>query len=124
MRSKGSPRWRGSLATAKQSAGVSDISDVRQKLGVIYLMGMKRFQSLPADMQKVIADAARIGADTETELYNDFDAKSLEILKTNHGMQINTVDKVAFRARMQPVFDRFQDRVGKDLIETARRMGT
>jgi tripartite ATP-independent transporter DctP family solute receptor len=91
--------------------------------GVIYLMGMKRFQALPADMQNVIAAAARIGADTETELYNDFDAKSLEILKSNHGMQINPVDKAAFRSRMQPVFDRFQDRVGKDLIETARRMG-
>ena len=91
--------------------------------GVIYLMGMKRFQALPADMQNVIAAAARIGADTETELYNDFDAKSLEILKSNHGMQINAVDKAAFRSRMQPVFDRFQDRVGKDLIETARRMG-
>ena len=57
--------------------------------GVIYLMSMKRFQALPADMQNVIAAAARIGADTETELYNDFDAKSLEILKSNHGMQIN-----------------------------------
>ena len=39
-------------------------------------------------------------------------------------MEINPVDKAAFRGRMQPVFDRFQDRVGKDLIETVRRMST
>jgi tripartite ATP-independent transporter DctP family solute receptor len=91
--------------------------------GVIYLMGLKRFQSLPADLQKVIGDAAKIGADTETEQYNDFDTKSLDILKTSHGMEINQVDKGAFRARMQPVFDRFQDRVGKSLIETVRGMG-
>jgi len=91
--------------------------------GVIYLMSMKRFQALPADLQKVVADAAILGANTETELYNDFDTKSLEVLKTAHGMEINTVDKAAFRARMQPVFDRFQDRVGKSLIETVRGMG-
>jgi tripartite ATP-independent transporter DctP family solute receptor len=91
--------------------------------GVIYLMSMKRFQALPVDLQKIVADAAILGANTETELYNDFDTKSLEVLKTAHGMEINTVDKAAFRARMQPVFDRFQDRVGKSLIETVRGMG-
>ena len=91
--------------------------------GVIYLMSMKRFQALPADLQKIVADAATIGANTETELYNDFDTKSLDVLKTSHGMEINTVDKAAFRARMQPVFDRFQDRVGKSLIDTVRGMG-
>ena len=92
--------------------------------GVIYLMGMKRFQALAPDQQKIIADAAKIGADTETEQYNAFDAKSLDILKANHGMEINQVDKAAFRARMQPVFDRFQDRVGKALIETVRGMAS
>ena len=90
--------------------------------GVIYLMGMKRFQALPADLQTIISNAAKIGAETETTLYNDFDAKSLEILKANHGMEINQVDKAAFRARMQPVFDRFQDRVGKALIDRVRGM--
>ena len=37
-------------------------------------------------------------------------------------MEINQVDKAAFRARMQPVFDRFQDRVGKALIDRVRGM--
>src|SRR4051812_42190003 len=91
--------------------------------GVIYLMGLKRFQSLPADLQKVIDDAAKIGAETETTQYNEFDTKSLEVLKTEHGMEINQVDKPAFRARMKPVFDQFQDRVGKNLIESVRGMG-
>ena len=91
--------------------------------GVVYLMGMKRFQALPADLQAVITEAAKQGAATETELYNDFDVKSLEILKKDHGMEINAVEKDAFRARMQPVFDRFQDRVGKDLIERVRNAG-
>jgi TRAP-type C4-dicarboxylate transport system substrate-binding protein len=91
--------------------------------GVIYLMSMKRFTALPADLQKIISDAAKAGAATETEQYNDFDTKSLEVLKTAHGMEINSVDKAAFRARMQPVFDKFQDRVGKSLIDTVRGIG-
>jgi len=91
--------------------------------GVIYLMSLKRYNGLPADLQKIISDGAKLGADTETEQYNDFDVKSLEVLKKDHGMEINPVDKAAFRAKMQPVFDRFQDRVGKSLIETVRGMG-
>ena len=91
--------------------------------GVIYLMSLKRYNALPADLQKIISDGAKLGADTETEQYNDFDTKSLEVLKKDHGMEINQVDKAAFRAKMQPVFDRFQDRVGKSLIETVRGMG-
>jgi tripartite ATP-independent transporter DctP family solute receptor len=91
--------------------------------GVIYLMSLKRYGGLPADLQKIIADGARLGADTETQQYNDFDTKSIEVLKKDHGMEVNQVDKAAFRARMQPVFDRFQDRVGKSLIDTVRGMG-
>lgn len=91
--------------------------------GVIYLMSLKRFQSLPPDLQTVIADAARVGADTETELYNKFDEESLVILTKQHGMQIDKVDRAQFRARMQPVFDRYQDRVGKALIDEVAKLG-
>ena len=59
-----------------------------------------------------------------TELYNKFDTESLTILQKNHGMAINEVDKAQFRGRMQPVFDRFQERVGRELIETVRRLGS
>jgi TRAP-type C4-dicarboxylate transport system substrate-binding protein len=56
-------------------------------------------------------------------LHNGFEIEGLQVLP-QHGMEINKVDLPAFRARMQPVFDRFQDRVGKDLIETVRKLGT
>ena len=92
--------------------------------GVIYLMGMKRFQSLPADLQAIVADAAASGASTETTLHNQFELEALKILPEQHGMEINKVDPAPFRARMQPVFDRYQDRVGKDLIETVRKLGS
>lgn len=92
--------------------------------GVIYLMSLKRHQALPPDLQKALAEGAKAGADLETELYNKFDTESLTILQKNHGMAINEVDKAQFRGRMQPVFDRFQERVGKELIETVRRLGS
>jgi len=91
--------------------------------GVIYLMSMKRFSGMPADLQKIMADAAKVGADTETELYNKFDAQSLVVLAKDHGMQIDKVDREKFRARMKPVFDRYQDRVGKDLIDQVTKLG-
>jgi tripartite ATP-independent transporter DctP family solute receptor len=91
--------------------------------GVVYLMGLKRFQALPADLQKIILDAGKIGADLETEQHNKAEVDGIELLRKQHGMTIDTVDKAPFRARMQPVFDRFQDRVGKDLIESVRKMG-
>ena len=70
--------------------------------GVIYLMSLKRFNGLSPDLQKLIADGAKVGADTETELYNKFDDESLEVLTKKYGMQINKVDRAQFRARMQP----------------------
>ena len=92
--------------------------------GVIYLMSLKRFGSLSPDQQKMMADAATIGADTETDLYNKFDEQSLVVLTKDHGMQIDKVDREKFRARMKPVFDRYQDRVGKELIDKVAKLGT
>jgi tripartite ATP-independent transporter DctP family solute receptor len=91
--------------------------------GVVYLMALKRFQALGPDVQKAILEAGKIGADLETEQHNRAEVDGIGLLRTQHGMVIDTVDKGPFRARMQPVFDRFQDRVGKDLIESVRKMG-
>ncbi len=92
--------------------------------GVIYLMSLKRFNGLSPDLQKIVADGAKVGADTETELYNKFDDESLEVLTKKHGMQINKVDRAKFRARTKPVLDRYQDRVGKTLIDQITKLGT
>jgi tripartite ATP-independent transporter DctP family solute receptor len=91
--------------------------------GVVYLIGMKRWQSLSPDLQKTFLEAGKIGADLETEQHNKAEVDGIELLRKQHGMTIDTVDKAPFRARMQPVLDRFQDRVGKELIDTVRKMG-
>ncbi len=87
-------------------------------------MSLKRFGSLSPDQQKMMADAATIGADTETDLYNKFDEQSLVVLTKDHGMQIDEVDREKFRGRMKPVFDRYQDSVGKELIDKVSKLGT
>lgn len=89
--------------------------------GVIYLMSLKKYQSLPADVQKIIADAAGVAADYESELYSKAEAEARETLEKKYGMVTTEVDKRLFREKVAPVYDRFQDRVGKDLIEAVRK---
>lgn len=91
--------------------------------GVVYLIGMKRWQSLSPDLQKTFLEAGKIGADLETEQHNKAEVDGIELLRKQHGMTIDTVDKGLFRARMQPVLDRYQDRVGKDLIAAVNKLG-
>ena len=90
--------------------------------GVIYLAGQKRFAALPADLQKILTEAAVEGANTETELFNKFEDDARALL-TKNGMSVVDVDKAPFRARTATVYDRFQDRIGKNLIELARKLG-
>ena len=60
------------------------------------------------------------GLDLETELYNKADGEALDTLQKKYGMVASEVDKRLFRERMTPVYERFQDRVGKALIEAVR----
>lgn len=89
--------------------------------GVIYLASLKRFNALPADLQKVLSAAAVEGANTETELFNKFEQDARKILE-EHGMKVIDVDKAPFRARTESVYKTFQDRIGKKLVDTARSM--
>jgi len=89
--------------------------------GVIYLASLKRFNALPADLQKTLTEAAVVGANTETELFNKFEEDARAILQKN-GMTVVDVNKTPFRARTASVYEKFQDRVGKDLIDMARRL--
>ena len=88
---------------------------------VIYLMSLKRLRSLTPEQQAALQASAKIGADMATEQYNKFDLESIDLLQKDHGVTVDTVDKEAFRARMGPVFDRFQDRVGKAAIDSVRK---
>jgi TRAP-type transport system periplasmic protein len=89
--------------------------------GVIYLASQKRYNALPAELQKVLSEAAVAGANTETELFNKFEQDARKILE-QHGMKVTDVDKAPFRARTESVYKTFQDRIGKNMVDMARKM--
>lgn len=90
--------------------------------GVMYTMSMKRWNALSPELQKIVAETAVAGANQETELFNKFELDAANILRKN-GMAVIEVDKAPFRARTAAVYERFEDRVGKELIESVRKMG-
>lgn len=90
--------------------------------GVIYLASLKRFNALPRDLQKTLSEAAAAGANAETELFNKFEEDARGLLQKN-GMIVVDVNKAPFRTRAGSVYEKFQDRIGKNLIDMARRLG-
>jgi tripartite ATP-independent transporter DctP family solute receptor len=83
-------------------------------------VGSKKFDALPADVRKVLEDAAK---ETQAFVYQTAakdDDELLAKLKAA-GMQVNEVDKDAFVAASKPIYDEFAGEVGgaKALIDQA-----
>lgn len=82
----------------------------------------KFWDSLTPDQQKIFKDAVKEATKYETKLADDLNAQSFEKLKSSGRMEIYTLteaDRQAFVKTMKPVFDKYQDKIGKDLIEAA-----
>ncbi len=71
----------------------------------VFGVNKKWFDALPADFQKVIREEADKARTTDLSLSDE--SKFIEELKKK-GMKVNEVDKEAFRARMKPVWDKFE----------------
>lgn len=70
------------------------------------LIGDKLYQSMPADLQKIINDAAKNAAAWNRDFAEKQDAELIGQLKEK-GMQVNEVDQEAFRKLMTSVWDDF-----------------
>ena len=70
------------------------------------LMSKERFDTLPADVQAVLADAAIRSAHYERRLYADSDNSLLETL-AGQGVTITYPDPGPFREASKPVYERF-----------------
>jgi len=82
--------------------------------------GKKRWESLPADVRKILEETAR---ETQAFVYKsaeDFDNDLVGKMKAA-GMQVNEVDKAAFVKASKPVYEDFGNQVkgGKELIDEA-----
>jgi len=70
------------------------------------LIGDKLYQSMPADLQKIINDAAKNAGAWNRDFAEKQETELLGMLKEK-GMQVNDVDQEAFRKLMATVWDDF-----------------
>ena len=87
-------------------------------------VGIKKWETLPADVRKVLEDTAK---ETQAYVYEEAakdDDDLLGKLKAA-GMQVNTLDKDAFIAARKPVYDEFGKEVpgSKEMIDRAIALG-
>jgi C4-dicarboxylate-binding protein DctP len=79
------------------------------------------YNSLPEDLQSLIMEASEEFRTEQRELAQQQDAEFMEQLEAE-GMQINDLtdeQRAAFREAAQPVYDKYEEQIGKDLIDQA-----
>ena len=87
-------------------------------------VGAKKWESLPADVRKILEDTAK---ETQAYVYQTAAKDDQELLGKlkQEGMQVNEVDKEAFIAASKPIYDEFGNEVAgaKELIDRAVALG-
>lgn len=87
-------------------------------------MNADRFNAVPADQQKALVGAAGETVTPQVLKAKDEDQRQLEQLK-QQGLQVYEVtDLESFRARTQPVFDKYvaMDSAIEDFADEVRRL--
>jgi tripartite ATP-independent transporter DctP family solute receptor len=84
------------------------------------LMSLKFYDSLPDDLKKVVDDAAKEAGTFERQVSQENQAKLLEDLKAQ-GMEVNEVDREAFKAKVESVYTFFEPIVTKELLDMVRK---
>ena len=84
----------------------------------VFAMNLAAFKKLPPDLQKVVADAAKVAADQSWDM-EEKGAENFRKLIQDKGTQVGDVaDKAAFRKVLQPVYDQFGPELGSaDLVQ-------
>jgi tripartite ATP-independent transporter DctP family solute receptor len=88
-------------------------------------VGMRKFQSLPEDVRKILEDTAK---ETQSFVYQTAEQDDTDLLNKlkSAGMQVNTPNKDAFIKASKPIYDEFSKEVpaAKALIDKALALGT
>lgn len=82
----------------------------------VLLMSKKFYDSLPADVQKAIIQAGKETQQYERKLWQELEAKTVADLKAK-GVQFNDVDPKPFREAAQKVWQKYEEKLGKALIQ-------
>jgi tripartite ATP-independent transporter DctP family solute receptor len=94
------------------------VSNTNHTYSAAHLVVSKRlFDRMPKDLQAILLESGRAAAQRQRELYASLIEKTNDILKAK-GMQINEVsDVAAWRDTVKPIYDKFRDVVGKEILE-------
>ncbi|MEP6608082.1 MAG: TRAP transporter substrate-binding protein DctP, partial [Burkholderiaceae bacterium] len=111
------------------SAKLNEVQKFLSLSGHVYtpayvMVGTRHWNTLPADVRKILEDTAR---ETQAYVYETAakdDADLLGKLKAG-GIQVNEVDKEAFIAASRPIYEEFGKEVpgAKELIDRAVALG-
>jgi C4-dicarboxylate-binding protein DctP len=84
------------------------------------MVGLKWFNAQPKEFQQAIEKAAQEMIVMERQLFAEQEKVATEDLKKK-GVQFNAVkDKAAFIKIVEPIHKEFEQRLGKDLLDSAR----
>lgn len=79
------------------------------------------FNDLPEDIQEAVKDSALESFDYQREIAREQDEEGLEIIEEE--MEINELtpeDKEVFIETAEPIFEKYEDNIGTELMELAR----
>lgn len=83
------------------------------------LMSERTFEGLPKDVQQAVIAAGEAAIETQRQAVATAEAEVVAALKEK-GMEINDIEDVdAFRAKVSPVYERFEPTIGSDLLNAA-----
>lgn len=86
------------------------------------LISQGLWDTLSAEEKEIFQKTADDGRTAEREMIQEMDKKLVQELQ-NRGMQVTTPDKAEWQKAMAPVYDKWQDKIGKDLIEQVKAAG-
>jgi TRAP-type C4-dicarboxylate transport system substrate-binding protein len=82
------------------------------------VMARAFFESLPADVQQVVREAAEATGAYQRELGEREDEELLALCARH--LEVTEIDRAAFEAAARPIYEEFARRVGADVIDELR----
>jgi len=82
----------------------------------VIMMSMKTWEKLSPELQSIVQDAAVKAAVANRTYDNEKEAEWLQFLK-DKGMEVTTPDTAAFREAVKPVYEKYEEEFGKELVE-------
>ena len=90
------------------------------RMPVMLCISMKSYEKLTEEQQKLIVDLAEKVAEENKGLYQEESDRLLQEMADNGLTVIDDVDIEAFKQLVEPVYAKFEDTVGKDIIDAIR----